>query len=244
MKQLGVWEPPRGRGWAHPPPCVVRGAPASEDALHPMLSPRDVALHASSCQRAPLAGAPRNLAPHSPRLQKIIHRNDGAEESCTERDGWCLPKTSDDLRDAMSLMIRQTIRSKRPGEGRSGWREPPGTARVSLMGPFSRSCTQVRPSCPWPWSEGGRMGGAQLRGQRPLAARCGCPGGRGGTATGATALYPASILHLPAERRCGLHLPLGEQGPWAPGPVTLPCRLSPGPGSPEGGESALSGPQV
>lgn len=47
-------------------------------------------------------------------LQKIIHRNDGAEESCTERDGWCLPKTSDSLRNAMSLMIRQTIRSKRP----------------------------------------------------------------------------------------------------------------------------------
>nr|XP_012313334.1 general transcription factor 3C polypeptide 5 [Aotus nancymaae] len=47
-------------------------------------------------------------------LQKIIHRNDGAEHSCTERDGWCLPKTSDELRDTMSLMIRQTIRSKRP----------------------------------------------------------------------------------------------------------------------------------
>ncbi|XP_077003591.1 general transcription factor 3C polypeptide 5 [Tamandua tetradactyla] len=47
-------------------------------------------------------------------LQKIIHRNDGTENSCTERDGWCLAKTSDDLRDAMSLMIRQTIRSKRP----------------------------------------------------------------------------------------------------------------------------------
>ncbi|KAM7092316.1 general transcription factor 3C polypeptide 5 [Molossus nigricans] len=47
-------------------------------------------------------------------LQRIIHRNDGAEETCTERDGWCLPKTSDDLRNAMSLMIRQTIRSKRP----------------------------------------------------------------------------------------------------------------------------------
>nr|BAA91001.1 unnamed protein product [Homo sapiens] len=47
-------------------------------------------------------------------LQKIIHRNDGAENSCTERDGWCLPKTSDELRDTMSLMIRQTIRSKRP----------------------------------------------------------------------------------------------------------------------------------
>uniref|UniRef100_A0A8C9J576 Ral transcription factor IIIC subunit 5 n=1 Tax=Panthera tigris altaica TaxID=74533 RepID=A0A8C9J576_PANTA len=50
----------------------------------------------------------------TPRLQRIIHRNDGAENCCTERDGWCLPKTSDNLRDTMSLMIRQTIRSKRP----------------------------------------------------------------------------------------------------------------------------------
>ncbi|KAJ6651611.1 hypothetical protein lerEdw1_020791 [Lerista edwardsae] len=40
-------------------------------------------------------------------LQKIIHRNDGMEVDCTERDGWCLPKTSDDLRDTMSLMIKQ-----------------------------------------------------------------------------------------------------------------------------------------
>ncbi|XP_019396405.1 PREDICTED: general transcription factor 3C polypeptide 5 [Crocodylus porosus] len=47
-------------------------------------------------------------------LQKIIHRNDGMEAECSERDGWCLPKTSDDLRDTMSLMIKQTIRSTRP----------------------------------------------------------------------------------------------------------------------------------
>lgn len=56
------------------------------------------------------------LAVATPRLQKIVHRNDGAEETCTERDGWCFPKTNDDLRDAMSVMIRQAIRSKRPGE--------------------------------------------------------------------------------------------------------------------------------
>ncbi|XP_053138546.1 general transcription factor 3C polypeptide 5 isoform X2 [Hemicordylus capensis] len=47
-------------------------------------------------------------------LQTIVHRNDGTEALCTERDGWCLPKTSDDLRDTMSLMIKQIIRSKRP----------------------------------------------------------------------------------------------------------------------------------
>ncbi|NXW16724.1 TF3C5 factor, partial [Circaetus pectoralis] len=47
-------------------------------------------------------------------LQKIIRRNDGTESECTERDGWCLPKTSDELRDTMSLMIKQIIRSTRP----------------------------------------------------------------------------------------------------------------------------------
>ncbi|XP_021546901.1 general transcription factor 3C polypeptide 5 isoform X2 [Neomonachus schauinslandi] len=66
-------------------------------------------------------------------LQRIIHRNDGAENCCTERDGWCLPKTSDDLRDTMSLMIRQTIRSKRPGESAQGEGGPcSGTEQVSL----------------------------------------------------------------------------------------------------------------
>ncbi|XP_069093233.1 general transcription factor 3C polypeptide 5 [Pleurodeles waltl] len=47
-------------------------------------------------------------------LQHIIRRNDGAEAECTERDGWCLPKTSDELRDSMSAMIKHIIRSKRP----------------------------------------------------------------------------------------------------------------------------------
>ncbi|XP_075116385.1 general transcription factor 3C polypeptide 5 isoform X2 [Leptodactylus fuscus] len=47
-------------------------------------------------------------------LQEIIKRNDGVENECTERDGWCLPKTSDLLRDSISLMIKQIIRSKRP----------------------------------------------------------------------------------------------------------------------------------
>lgn len=55
-------------------------------------------------------------------LQKIIRRNDGTESECTERDGWCLPKTSDDLRDTMSLMIKQIIRSTRPGKDASEYR--------------------------------------------------------------------------------------------------------------------------
>ncbi|PIO31432.1 hypothetical protein AB205_0086040 [Aquarana catesbeiana] len=51
---------------------------------------------------------------HVESLQEIIRRNDGAETECTERDGWCLPKTSEQLRDSMCLMIKQIIRSKRP----------------------------------------------------------------------------------------------------------------------------------
>ncbi|XP_072285727.1 general transcription factor 3C polypeptide 5 isoform X2 [Pyxicephalus adspersus] len=51
---------------------------------------------------------------HVDSLQEIIRRNDGTETECTERDGWCLPKTSEQLRDSMSLMIKQIIRSKRP----------------------------------------------------------------------------------------------------------------------------------
>uniref|UniRef100_A0A8C5R391 General transcription factor 3C polypeptide 5 n=1 Tax=Leptobrachium leishanense TaxID=445787 RepID=A0A8C5R391_9ANUR len=47
-------------------------------------------------------------------LREIIHKNDGMESQCTERDGWCIPKTNDQLRDAMSLMIKQIIRAKRP----------------------------------------------------------------------------------------------------------------------------------
>ncbi|KAG9353925.1 hypothetical protein JZ751_012049 [Albula glossodonta] len=47
-------------------------------------------------------------------IKKLIHRNDGKEEECNERDGWCLPRTPDELRDIMSSMIKQNIRSKRP----------------------------------------------------------------------------------------------------------------------------------
>ncbi|XP_036385454.1 general transcription factor 3C polypeptide 5 [Megalops cyprinoides] len=47
-------------------------------------------------------------------IKKIIQRNDGSEEECNERDGWCLPRTADELRDIMCSMIKQTIRSSRP----------------------------------------------------------------------------------------------------------------------------------
>lgn len=71
-------------------------------------------LYISSHQASSLDST--HLASSAHRLQKIVHRNDGTETVCTERDGWCLPKTTDHLRDTMSLMILQTIRSERPGE--------------------------------------------------------------------------------------------------------------------------------
>ncbi|XP_072096484.1 general transcription factor 3C polypeptide 5 [Mobula birostris] len=46
-------------------------------------------------------------------LKKIIHRNKGKETTCNERDGWCLPKTSDELRDRMSNMIKEMCRKNR-----------------------------------------------------------------------------------------------------------------------------------
>lgn len=45
-------------------------------------------------------------------VRKIIERNDGKEEICDERDGWCLPNTSDDLRNIVSTMIKKVIREQ------------------------------------------------------------------------------------------------------------------------------------
>ncbi|KAL2099541.1 hypothetical protein ACEWY4_003935 [Coilia grayii] len=50
-------------------------------------------------------------------IQSIIHRNDGKEEACDERDGWCVARTGDELRDIMSLMIKKTIRESRSAAG-------------------------------------------------------------------------------------------------------------------------------
>lgn len=47
------------------------------------------------------------------KIKKIIHENDGKEEVCDERDGWCLPRTADELRNIISSMIMQVARAKR-----------------------------------------------------------------------------------------------------------------------------------
>ncbi|XP_062334835.1 general transcription factor 3C polypeptide 5 isoform X1 [Osmerus eperlanus] len=48
------------------------------------------------------------------KIRKVIQRNDGKEETCDERDGWCVPRTTDDLRNIMSSLIKQAVRDQRP----------------------------------------------------------------------------------------------------------------------------------
>lgn len=48
------------------------------------------------------------------KIKSIIHKNDGEEEQCDERDGWCMPRTADELRDIISSMITQVVRANRP----------------------------------------------------------------------------------------------------------------------------------
>lgn len=47
-------------------------------------------------------------------LQKVVERNDGQEEVCDERDGWCIVGTTDKLRDLITGMIRKLARNKKP----------------------------------------------------------------------------------------------------------------------------------
>ncbi|CAN9504823.1 unnamed protein product [Ophioblennius macclurei] len=46
--------------------------------------------------------------------QKVIMQNDGAEQECDERDGWCVRGTTDKLRDIISAMIKKVVRANKP----------------------------------------------------------------------------------------------------------------------------------
>ncbi|XP_048021438.1 general transcription factor 3C polypeptide 5-like [Megalobrama amblycephala] len=48
------------------------------------------------------------------KIKNIIHKNDGKEEVCDERDGWCVPHTADELRNIISGMIQQYVRASCP----------------------------------------------------------------------------------------------------------------------------------
>ena len=74
------------------------------------------------------------------RIRKVIQRNDGKEEKCDERDGWCLPRTTDDLRNVMSSLIKQAVRDQRPGERGT---LTPAKPRAQLSAQTVLSCCTV-----------------------------------------------------------------------------------------------------
>lgn len=47
-------------------------------------------------------------------IQKEIEQNNGNEQHCDERDGWCVVGTTDKLRDIISAMIKAVIRAQKP----------------------------------------------------------------------------------------------------------------------------------
>ncbi|KAI2651528.1 General transcription factor 3C polypeptide 5 [Labeo rohita] len=57
------------------------------------------------------------------KIKNIIHKNDGKEEVCDERDGWCVPHTADELRNIISGMIQQHPVRARPKTVDSGEEE-------------------------------------------------------------------------------------------------------------------------
>ncbi|XP_077478526.1 general transcription factor 3C polypeptide 5 [Stigmatopora argus] len=48
-----------------------------------------------------------------PRIHEIIEQNNGTEQVCDERDGWCPVGTTDKLRDIISTMVKKVIRAQK-----------------------------------------------------------------------------------------------------------------------------------
>uniref|UniRef100_A0A3Q2PKC9 Ral transcription factor IIIC subunit 5 n=1 Tax=Fundulus heteroclitus TaxID=8078 RepID=A0A3Q2PKC9_FUNHE len=49
----------------------------------------------------------------------VIDQNNGEEQTCDERDGWCVVGTTDKLRDIISTTIKKTVREQNPGMNRT-----------------------------------------------------------------------------------------------------------------------------
>ncbi|XP_072228361.1 general transcription factor 3C polypeptide 5 isoform X2 [Leuresthes tenuis] len=47
-------------------------------------------------------------------IKEVIEQNSGKEQTCDERDGWCVLGTTDKLRDIISAMIKKVIRAQKP----------------------------------------------------------------------------------------------------------------------------------
>ncbi|KAM4532968.1 general transcription factor 3C polypeptide 5 isoform 1-T1 [Fundulus diaphanus] len=47
-------------------------------------------------------------------IKEVIDQNNGEEQTCDERDGWCVVGTTDKLRDIISTTIKKTVREQNP----------------------------------------------------------------------------------------------------------------------------------
>uniref|UniRef100_UPI00358EBF40 general transcription factor 3C polypeptide 5-like n=1 Tax=Myxine glutinosa TaxID=7769 RepID=UPI00358EBF40 len=57
---------------------------------------------------------------HADSLQALVHKNDGSEDVCSERDGWCSPGTSNELRNQMMVLL-QAVAQKRRQASTASW---------------------------------------------------------------------------------------------------------------------------
>uniref|UniRef100_A0A8C4QG94 General transcription factor IIIC, polypeptide 5 n=1 Tax=Eptatretus burgeri TaxID=7764 RepID=A0A8C4QG94_EPTBU len=57
---------------------------------------------------------------HADSLQALVHKNDGSENVCTERDGWCSTGTSNELRNQMMVLL-QAVAQKRRRAPTASW---------------------------------------------------------------------------------------------------------------------------
>lgn len=58
---------------------------------------------------------------HDPEIQRLVSKNDGQEDECHERDGWCLPGTNDQLRAILyqrTNELAERLKQEQSEEGR------------------------------------------------------------------------------------------------------------------------------
>ncbi|XP_035684335.1 general transcription factor 3C polypeptide 5-like isoform X1 [Branchiostoma floridae] len=63
---------------------------------------------------------------HDPRIQALVHENDGKETTCMEKDGWCLPNTKAKLRDIISAEVSKISKMKHKDKKGRGVRSGAG----------------------------------------------------------------------------------------------------------------------
>lgn len=69
-------------------------------------------------------------------IQQVIDQNNGKEQVCDERDGWCVVGTTDKLRDIISSMIKKVVRAQKPRKDDIQCKECPGVTSFRVTSRF------------------------------------------------------------------------------------------------------------